>query len=231
MKTTRFPNGVTNCNKNGGVLWNFGALDPTVYHQYMEDFDYYVAANYTITTVTSGSPTQALTNGNGGLLLITNTAGATDSTFLDKKGESFAITAGKQAFFKARFQVSDANLSAFVMGLQITDTTPLAVTDGIFFQKAASSTHLDFYCQKDATTGKKTTLDIAEVVSATNLSVGWYYDGGTVLNAYVNEVLAASFDPTGFLPDSTLTVSFGIQNGEAVAKTMTVDYTFAAFQR
>jgi hypothetical protein len=34
-----------------------------------------------------------------------------------------------------------------------------------------------------------------------------------------------------YLPDTELTVSFGIQNGEAVAKTMTVDYIFAAKER
>jgi hypothetical protein len=31
--------------------------------------------------------------------------------------------------------------------------------------------------------------------------------------------------------DEDLTVSFGIQNGEAVAKTMTVDYILAAMDR
>ena len=35
-----------------------------------------------------------------------------------------------------------------------------------------------------------------------------------------------------YLPDATnLTVSMTLQNGEAVAKTMTVDYIFAAKQR
>lgn len=231
MGTSRFPNGFTNCNRNGGVLWDYGAPDPTVYHQYFEDFDYFNSANWTITMVTAGSPTQALANGSGGLLLLTNTAGATDSTFLDKKGESFLIQTGRPAFFKARFQVSDATLSAFVMGLQVTDTTPLAVTDGIYFLKNSGDTHLNFYCQKDATTGQTSKLDAAEVVSATNISVGWAYDGGTVLRAYVNEVVVATINPTGFLPDTTLTPSFGIQNGEAVAKTMTVDYVMAATHR
>ena len=34
-----------------------------------------------------------------------------------------------------------------------------------------------------------------------------------------------------YLPDTELTISFGVQNGEAVAKTMTIDYIFAARER
>ena len=38
-------------------------------------------------------------------------------------------------------------------------------------------------------------------------------------------------DVTNYLPDTTTTVSFALQNGEAVAKTMTVDYLFTAKER
>jgi hypothetical protein len=37
--------------------------------------------------------------------------------------------------------------------------------------------------------------------------------------------------PATYLPDTELTISFGIQNGEAVAKTMSVDYVFCAAER
>jgi hypothetical protein len=36
---------------------------------------------------------------------------------------------------------------------------------------------------------------------------------------------------SSYLPDTDLTVSFAIQNGAAAAKTMTVDYIYAAKQR
>ena len=36
---------------------------------------------------------------------------------------------------------------------------------------------------------------------------------------------------TNATDDEELTVSFGIQNGEAVAKTMTIDYILAAVER
>jgi hypothetical protein len=49
---------------------------------------------------------------------------------------------------------------------------------------------------------------------------------------YVNGVAKTPITSTANMPDDEdLTVSFGIQNGEAVAKTMTVDYILAAMDR
>ena len=52
-------------------------------------------------------------------------------------------------FFKARLKTSDADSSDFVMGLGITDTTPLDVTDGFFFLKSDGAATMDFLIEKD----------------------------------------------------------------------------------
>lgn len=227
---TRFPSGVSTNNAPKSALWGYIAPDPTKVHQYFEDFDYYVAGNYTITT--TGSGTVALTDINGGAILITNSAADNDAVFLDKKGESFLLASGKRAWFASRFKVSDATQSDFVMGLQITDTTPLAVSDGIWFQKDDGDAQLDVYCGKSAGAGTTSATNIATVVSDTFLDVAWYYDGKSTLTYYVNGVAIGNLDASStYLPDTELTVSFGIQNGEAVAKTMTVDYILAAMER
>src|SRR5262245_55110132 len=129
---TRFPLGVTNAreNTNNG---NFLLPDPTTAHVYFEDFDYYVAANFTVTN--TGSPTRALTDADGGVLLITNASADNDASFSQKVGESFRFEVGKAAGFKVRFQTNDATQSDIVLGLCITDTTPLDVSDGVFFIK------------------------------------------------------------------------------------------------
>ena len=44
-------------------------------------------------------------------------------------------------------------------------------------------------------------------------------------------VLGSLDASSSYLPDTTCTVSFAIQNGEGVAKTMTVDYVFVAKER
>lgn len=230
---TRFPNGVTNISANK-TMSSFGMPDPTSWHVFFDDFDRFVAADWTITTTEAGagSATEALTDVDGGALLITNDAADDDADFFQKVGESFKMESGKKAFFKARFKVSDATQSDFVMGLQITDTTPLDATDGIYFMKDDGDASLDVYCRKDATTGSTSATAIATVSDDTFLSVGWYYDGVNKVYYYVNDVLKGSLDGSStYLPDTELTISFGIVNGEAVAKTMTVDYILAAKER
>jgi hypothetical protein len=230
---TRFPNGVTNVSKTN-PLGDYLANDPTRTHVYFNDFDTYVVGDWTITTTEAGagSATEALADEDGGVLLITNDAADNDADFFQKVGESFLMAAGKKAWFKARFKVSDATQSDFVIGLQVTDTTPLDATDGIYFQKDDGDTQLDVYCRKDATTGSNSATNIATVADATYMSVAWYYDGKGSLKYYVDDVHKGTLDASStYLPDTELTVSFGIQNGEAVAKTMSIDYIFAAKER
>lgn len=230
---TRFPSGISTASRNSG-LWNAGFPDPTKWHVFFDDFDTYTVADWTITTTEAGagSATEALTDVDGGALLITNDAADNDADFFQKVGESFLMEAGKKAFFKARFKVSDATQSDFVMGLQITDTTPLDATDGIYFMKDDGDALLDVYCRKNATTGSTSATGIHTVVSDTFLTVGWYYDGKSSLQYFVNDAHLGTLDASStYLPDTELTVSFGIVNGEAVAKTMTLDYILAAKSR
>lgn len=225
---TRFTSGVTNADPQS-TMGQYGLPDPASWHTYMNDFDTYVAGDWTVTSV--GSATRALTSGDGGILLLTNAAADDDSTFLDKVGASFLMESGKKAFFKARFKLSDVTQSDFVIGLQVTDTTPLDVTDGIYFLKTDGAATLAVICRKDATTGS-TTATAATLVDDTYVTVGWYYNGKDSVAYFVNDVQIGTLDGTStYLPDTTLTVSFGLQNGEAVAKTASIDYILAAKAR
>lgn len=233
MPTTRFPNGVTNVGQRSS-LGMFGAPDPSKFHTYFNDFDTFVVGDWTITTTEAGagSATEALTDADGGVLLVTNDAADNDADFFQKVGESFLMEAGKESWFKARFKVSDATQSDFVIGLQVTDTSPLDATDGIYFMKDDGDALLDVYCRKNATTGSTSATGIATVADDTYLTVGWYYDGKSSVKYFVNDVHKGTLDGSStYLPDTELTVSFGIQNGEAVAKTMSVDYIFASKAR
>lgn len=193
------------------------------WHEFREDFDKYVAGDWTVTSVGT-TPTRALTNMDGGALLLTISAADDDSTFLQLAKEGFIFSATRSLLFRARFKVSDATQSDFVMGLQITDTSPLAVSDGIWFQKDDGDANLDFHVasasvQSDLTAfdtlANDTFVELAFHFSANKSKIAVYRDGvskGSV--AITNAPLTTR----------TLTVSFGLQNGEAVAKTMTVDY-------
>ena len=232
MPATNFTKGVNNITAQN-ILGQMIQLDPTQMHTYFNDFDAYAAADWTVTETQAGA-TQALTNVDGGVLLLTNSAADNDLNALQKIGESFKFVSGKKLHFKARFAVSDATQSDFVVGLQITDATPLAVTDGVYFRKDDGDASLDFVVIKDSTASTATA--IATVADATYLTVGFYYNGvDEVVYAAstdsLNPTILGKLATTNLPDDEELTISFGIQNGEAVAKTMSVDYIFVAKER
>ena len=227
LLVTRFPNGVTNVGEDSPFA-DLGMPAPTKFHTYYEDFDYYVAGNWTVTETQAGA-TQALTDGDGGLLLITNTAADDDLVALQKVGESYRFASGKELFFEARFKVSDATQSDVVIGLQITDATPLDVSDGVFFIKADGSTSVSLLVEKNGTA--TTTSSVATMADDTFISLGFYYDGASSIQYSVNGVVKGTSVTTNLVDDEDLTVSIALQNGEAVAKTMTVDYVFVAKER
>lgn len=224
--TTRFPNGLTTTTKTN-TLGEFILPSPLTAHAYMEDFDYYTAADWTVTEV--GVATQALADADGGRLLITNAAADNDSSFSQKVGESFLVETGKKLWFQAKLQVSDATQSDWVMGLQITDTTPLDVTDGIFFIKDDGDTNIDLVVEKNNTATTETA--IGTNADATDVEVGFYYNGVDAVIGYIDGVAQARLAVTNLPDDEILTISYGIQNGEAVAKTMSIDYIFVAKER
>jgi hypothetical protein len=227
MTTTRFPNGITNVGEQS-LFAELGQPAATIFHTYFEDFDYYTAGDWTVTETDAGA-TQALTDGDGGLLLITNTAADNDLVSLQKKGESFRFESGKALFFEARFKVSDATQSDVVIGLQITDTTPLDVTDGVFFIKADGAATVNFLVEKNNTA--TTASSIATMADDTYIRLGFYYDGVSAVQYFVNGTYTGSSVTTNLPDDEDMTVTIAIQNGEAVAKTMTVDYVYVAKER
>ena len=222
----RYPAGVTTVGATHPAR-NTLVPYPGKTHDYFQEFDTYTAADWTVTEV--GIATQALADEDGGVLLITNAAADDDSSFQQKLGESFKFESGKKLYFEARFKVSDATQSDFVMGLQITDTTPLDVTDGVFFQKDDGDANLDFHVEKD--NAATSASAIATVANDTYLIVAFEYDGASKIIYSVNGANIGSSVTTNMPDDEELTISFGIQNGEAVAKTMSVDYIWVSKER
>ncbi len=222
---TNLDNGVTN-RPAGNMFGAMAQLDPTRHHNFMEDFDYYLAADWVVTEV--GAASQVLADVDGGALLITNAAADNDSSFQQKVGESFTIEASRKSYFRTRLAISEVIQSEFVAGLQITDTSPLAVSDGIWFQSDDADALLDIHHAIGSVVTED--LAIATLVDATFLTMEWYWDGISRFYYGVNGTPLGFLEPANAVVEE-LTVSFGIQNGEAVAKTMTVDYMFAAKER
>ena len=229
--TTHFTSGVTNVSSDGS-LGKLKAPAPHKYHSYFNDFDTYLASDWTITTTEdgTGSATEALADGDGGILLVTNAAGDNDHDFFQLVKEGFKYESGKQLAFHIRFKSNDATQSDIVAGLQLTDTSPLDVTDGIFFLKSDGAATISFVVEKDST---QSTLTLPNsLADDTFMSLGFVYDPkDQKFHVYQDNVLAGTVVNTNAPDDEELTVSFGIQNGAAAAKTLSVDYVGAHKER
>ena len=231
-KVTRLKNGL-NTGSPTSDMESLIHIDPTLTHQYLTDFDSYAATDWVVTEV--GSATQALADEDGGVLLVTNAAADDNSSFQQWAGgagattETFLFETSKKLWFKARFKVSDATQSDFIFGLQITDTSPLDVTDGVFFQKDDGDANLDFNVEKDDTATSSTAIHT--MVDDTYIVAAFFYDGDSSIDVYIDDAKVATSVITNLPDDEELTISFGIQNGEAVAKTMSIDYIFVAKER
>ena len=229
--TTHFTSGVTNVGTDS-TLGKLKAPAPHKYHTYFNDFDTYLASDWTITTTEdgTGSATEALADGDGGLLLVTNAAGDNDHDFFQLVKEGYKYEAGKQLAFHMRFKTNDATQTDIVAGLQLTDTTPLDVTDGIFFLKADGAATISFIVEKNST---QSTLTLPNsLADDTFMTLGFVYDPkDQKFHVFQNNVLAGTVVSTNAPDDEELALSFGIQNGAAAAKTLTVDYIGASKER
>ena len=127
--TTHFTSGVTNVGA-GSTLGRAKMPVPAKYHTYHNDFDTYLASDWTITTTEggSGNASEALGDGDGGLLVITNDDADNDNDFLQLTKEGFKYEAGKQLAFNARFKTSDADASDVVNAIRNTGVLPQGYT-------------------------------------------------------------------------------------------------------
>lgn len=225
---THHPNGIGTAVIGSVLSATYPALDPFIIHQYESDFDAFDAAGDWTNTAT-GSVTNAITAGDGGWLAMLNSAANNDLNSLQLKAATFAIVAGNEAWFKLRFKVSSATNSALTLGLIQTTTTPLTVTDGIYFSKPAASTTMSIKSAASSvivTAG--TTITLAD---NTFVNVGFHYDGNATINIFLNNNRIGGFTPGTSLPTAALNLTIAEANGTAAAITTTVDYILAATQR
>lgn len=197
--------------------------------KYESDFVTYVPTEWTITEV--GSGTRALTDAIGGQLLVTNAAADNDRNWFQlgsTNGESFAFQAGKKLWFDARFKVDNV-LADTLIGLYVTDTDPEGgVASGVYFRRLTTATALDLIVE-NATTETVVTTGIT-MANDTFVNVGFYYDGARLFVTRNRRILAEVTTLTN-LTSTELRLSFGVQNGTAAARSMTIDWIAAACER
>jgi hypothetical protein len=170
--------GGVNSDTQTGFFSDLALTQPNKYITYFNDFLTYAAGDFTVTTVTSGSPTQALGAINGGALVITNTTGTSDSTSMQLKDATFLPAAGIRLWGSILCKVS-STLPTLYLGLVNTSTTPSAsTTDGIYLSNVGTALTVGIVANSGtpqtltASTGAVPTL-----VAGSYFRFSWYYDG------------------------------------------------------
>lgn len=228
---TRFPSGVNNSQLDK-IFSSMPFLDPTKFHTYDDDFDQYVAGDWTVTETQAGA-TQALTAGDGGQLSLVNSAADDDVNQIQKLPAAFLPVIGKRLFMLCRFSVSDLTQSDVAIGLinASADATVLANSvDGIFFLKADGATSVSIYSRQDNTTGSVTAVVGALVAGFNDLAA--YYDGGDRVYYSLNGAMVGALTvAAATFPNAITTITASLKNGEAAAKTLIVDRLYVAQER
>ena len=172
-----------------------------------------------------------------GSLKLTNDANDNDSIIGQLRYETIKFSGlGKTHWIVGRMKVSDATQSDFMFGVWKRDTVPLGGTDGasdgIWFRKDDGDAYIDSVRAYNAATfpddysqdtaiGTMTTSYITyairvitDATTTGTATIQFYLDGN---------VAGSAISTTNLVADEELALGFGIMNGEAAAKTLTVE--------
>lgn len=232
---TRWPNGISDAT----LISQFGAfagLRPNRYHILFSDFFDYVSGQWVVTETDSGS-TEAITNGDGGVLAITNaSAGAADEASIQWAANSGAIktpftwASNKDMFVGGRFKISSVANAALILGLAVEDTTPVASlpTDGVWFSKPAGA-DLDFTVRKSSSSSTVAVTDaMADDTFVTAVLAYTAEDG--YWRAFLDDVQKGTLTTASISPTSALAPTIGLLNASTDAHVLSVDWMFFAKQ-
>lgn len=234
---TRFPNGVSTADIDS-MYANLGTPNRLDFHEYFDDFEYYTAAatEWVVSTTEegTGSATEATGDYLYGAIVITNATGDNDEDIMNRTSETLQFELGKKLWFESRVQVSDASNTDWFVGLvssQVTvpETSLINLVTGTYFLKADGSESIGFYTTNLGSSS--TATGISTNVSNTYVSLGFYYDGANELQYFVDGTRVGTIAATNISKTDLLAPAFGVRNGEAAAKTMTVDYIWAIKER
>jgi hypothetical protein len=205
-----------------------GAVGPDVI-EFFDDFtrstltgaDAPLGATVTLVEGGAGETTIAHADAAGGQLLITTDAADNDGANIQWSPEAFKLASFNYFYFGTRLKVSDATQSDLFVGLAVTDTDLLGgVTDSIGFRKVDAATTLSVLVEKDST---ETTAPAAATIGTSFITLELVHDGST-LEAFVDGASVGTVATTNLPDDEELRPSIHFLAGEAVAKTLHVDW-------
>lgn len=242
----RYPNGVTDRSVTH-PLASLPVPDPTKYVVFHDDFTDIAAtaagvSNWHLDEVDGGTASVdlAISDAHGGVATFTVGTSANDNTNYQwavntTVAEIFKLEAGKRAWLRAKFKTEDADQDAVALGLHITGDDKVGGTelaDTFWFRSAlATPATLEFACGK--TNSTEVTIALGTLADDTWSTCTAYYDGAGTVYAWrevagvvvaSGSVSVTSSTPGDLLPDTELTVGFGMEGIDTGADVFSIDF-------
>lgn len=240
---SRFPKGINN-DRDQGILSDLYVSNRIgTIHEYPQDFDQYIAGDWT-QTLNGGSA--ALVAGDGGLLALTSAVSVIAS--IQKNPANFQLAKGFRTWGRVVTQL-DSLLGSSIFGLLNVTTTPFtgaSQTDGIYFTTAVTTGEISLNV---AVGGVISTLDTGvAVVVGSPFNASFYYDGGVyalpngrvifqltgagvTANARGEILVPSSGTITAFPGAVNIAPTLGVNASTAVARVLTTDTLYFAKDR
>ena len=225
----RYTNGISNV-QGSSTLGDLGMPDPTLYHVFMDDFDFFDETDGVDWDIAATSGSIVMADGGNGTILLTTKAADDSLAQLATNYENFALVAGKKAWFKAKVTAGAATSQDMIIGLHSDDQTPVAgaPASGVYFRKDAGDTNWDFQIMN---TSVSVAVDTAIATCTTSaVTLGWEFDGVSAFKIFVNDAMVGTVTTTDF-PTTELGVAATVQAGSSSAATLTIDYLCAINER
>lgn len=199
-----------------GEFWDFTKASE------LESFD------FTVVDATNVDATIALGDADYGTAVLTCGAADDDSIEAQQRSEGLSLNVlGRTLYVFGRMTLSDATQSDFIFGLASRDTTIItAVDNSVAFRKDDGDTQIDQNATASSATINSTANVATMSTSAKEYCIRVVTDANTLgtgtVTFYVDGTAVGTFTSAS-LPTTEMAISFGVKNGEAAAKVLTVD--------
>jgi hypothetical protein len=244
---TRYPSGITN-RKSTDPTGALPIIDPTKHFVFFDDFTSYTTAAANITgwhkdEVNAGTD-PIVQDAHGGVILFTLDNADNDNQHYQwgtntTVHEIVKLEPGKKAWLRTRFKVEDADQDLPMIGLHIAADDPWGTepSDQFLFRvNRASAAALQFACGK--TNSTEVTISLGDLADDTWIIVTAYYDGKDTVHAWRESsdgvrTHAGSVSVTNgtLLPDTEMTVAFGMEAMDTGTDNMSIDYILVVAER
>lgn len=250
MAPTRYPSGITN-RSGDHPMYQLPVIDPTRHLVFFDDFTTATISAAGVTgwhgDATGTNVALAVTDAHGGIATTETGSSANDSSNYQwgtntTVHEPFKLQAGRKAWLRVRLKTEDADQDAFHAGLHIAadDATATEPTDQFMFRSVlATPAAIQFAVGKTAST--EVTASLGNMADDTFTILSAYYDGKDTVHVWressdgvitnTGSCTVTSSTAGDLLPDTEMTVGFGIECIDTGADLLTLDYILVVVER